>query len=134
MQFGRNANLALYSEYYCGPLHADLREIMILKYWARFALYQGDSCQYWTWPSFYDNQASCQISPKLVENFFRYGVLEIPFGRGLHSIWAILVNIELDLHFIITKLPAKIHRNRSRTFWVILITDWMNEWRTDSHD
>ena len=104
------------------PLHADLREIMILKYWAWFALYEGDSCQYRTWLSFYDNQASCQMSSKSVENFLRYGVLKISFGRGLRSIWAILVNIELDLPFMITKLPAKFHRNRSRTFWVILIT------------
>ena len=99
------------------------RDSRILKHWARFALYQIDSCQIRTWPFFYDNKASCQLSSKSVENFLRYGVLKISFGRGLRSIWAILVNIELDLPFIITKLPAKFHRNRSRTFWVILITD-----------
>ena len=38
------------------PLHADLREIMILKYWTRFALFGGDSCQYRTWSSFNDHQ------------------------------------------------------------------------------
>ena len=52
----------------------------------------------------------------------RYGVLNISFGRGLHSIWTILVNIVLDLPFMITKLLAKFHRNRSRAFRVILIT------------
>ena len=46
----------------------------------------------------------------------RYGVLKISFGRGLRSIRAILVNIELDLTFMITKLSAKFHRNRLRTF------------------
>jgi len=99
----------------------------ILKYWARFALYQGDSCQIRTWPFVYDNQAYCQMSLKSVENYLRYGVLKLSFGRGLRSIWAILVNIELDLHFMITKHPAKFHRNRLRTFWVILITDRKTE-------
>jgi len=44
-------------------------------------------------------------------------------GWGFRSIRAILVIIEFDLPFMITKLPAKFHRNRSKTFWVILITD-----------
>jgi len=34
--------------------------------------YLGDSCQHRTWPSFYDNQTSCQISSKSVENFLSY--------------------------------------------------------------
>jgi len=112
------------------PLHADLREIMILKNWAWFALYVGNSCQYWTWLSFYNNQASCFFLSKSVENFLRYVVLKFSFGRDLRSIRAILVNIELDLTFIITKLPAKFHWNRSITFWVILITEWKNERQT----
>jgi len=68
------------------------------------------------------NQASCWMSSKSVENFLRYGVLNISFGRGLRSIWAILDNIKLDLPFMITKHPAKFNRNRSGTLWVILIT------------
>ena len=120
------------------PLHADLRENMILKYWAWFAHYERDSCQYWTLLFFNINQASCQILSKSVENFLRYGVLKISFGRGLRSIWSIIFNIKLDLSFMITKLSAKFHRNRSRTFWVILITDRQKnrqtEKQTDSHE
>ena len=32
----------------------------------------GDFCQHRTWPSFYDNQASCQMWSKSVENFLSY--------------------------------------------------------------
>ena len=41
----------------------------ILKYWARFTIYQSNSCQIQSWPSFYDKQASCKISSKSIKNF-----------------------------------------------------------------
>jgi len=84
-----------------------------------------------TWSSFYDNQASCCILFKSISNFMRSGILKNSFGRGLRSIWMILVNIELDLPFMITKLPAKFHRNWSRTFWVILFTDKQKDKQKD---
>ena len=56
-------------------------------------------------------------------------------GRGSRSMRGILVNIELDFPFMITKLPVKILWNRSRTFWVILITHRKtNRKKTDSHE
>ena len=101
-------------------LYWEMRRYCFCKYFGPLIVFRN---QIRTWSSIYDNQASCCILFKSISNFLRYGVLKISFGRGLRSIWAILVNIELDLPFMITKLPAKFHRNRSRTFWVILITD-----------
>jgi len=41
-------------------------------FWTRFALYLVDNFQHRIWPSFYDNQASWQISSKSVDNFLSY--------------------------------------------------------------
>ena len=47
--------------------------MLILKfYWTRFLFYQSNFVQIRTWPSFHDNQASCRISLKSVENFLSY--------------------------------------------------------------
>ena len=93
-------------------------EILFLQIFRALIVFRN---QIWTWSSF-DNQASCWILFKSISNHMRYGFLKFSFGWGLRSIWTILVNIELDLPLTITKVHAKYHRNRLRTFWVILIT------------
>ena len=105
-----------------------MRRYCFRKYFGPLIVFRN---QIRTWSSFYDNKASCCILFKSISNFLRYGVLKNSFGRGLRSIWAILVNIELDLPFLITKLSAKFHRNRSRTFWVIVFTDRQTDRQTN---
>ena len=73
----------------------------------------------------------CKSLKKFANYFLIYADFKISIGQGSCSTEAIFVKFELDLVFIISKRPAKFHWNRSRTFWVILITESQTNKQTE---